>query len=30
MKTNNANKQVKPVEINIALDLVKPNGKETI
>jgi len=30
MKTNNGSKQIKPVEISIALDLVKPNGKETI
>jgi len=30
MKTNNVSKQIKLVEINVGLDLVKPSGKETI
>lgn len=30
MKTNNGSKQVKPVEINFGLDLVKLNRKDKI
>ncbi len=30
MKTNNVSKQIKPVEINVGLDLVKPNRKEMV